>query len=341
MYFGYIKNTFTSLGRLSSLVVAAMLIVAGVSSAHAAWKPTDTVTIVVPFGPGGSADRTARMIHRILTKEKIVDAKIVVVNKGGGGTAIGTRYLAKQKKNPHYLLIGANPLLGSHILARMNVTYTDFTPIARLMDDYFGMIVKADSKFKNLKDFQAALRANSKAASFGVASKGGSNHASLGLVLKGLGVDVRNTKIAVFKGGGKNMTAVLGGHVDLIPAPPAKILPQINAGKVRILGLTSPKRLGGAFKDVPTFKEQGVDVVFSSWRGVIAPKGITADQRTYWEGVFKKLTESKDFRATLKKWQSVPNFMTGKKFETFLAGAYKDLKKTLLDDLGLKKKKKS
>jgi tripartite-type tricarboxylate transporter receptor subunit TctC len=78
MYFGYIKNTFTSLGRLSSLVVAAMLIVAGVSSAHAAWKPTDTVTIVVPFGPGGSADRTARMIHRILTKEKIVDAKIVV-----------------------------------------------------------------------------------------------------------------------------------------------------------------------------------------------------------------------------------------------------------------------
>ncbi|MDA0656044.1 MAG: tripartite tricarboxylate transporter substrate binding protein [Proteobacteria bacterium] len=314
---------------------------AGISSAHAAWKPTDTVTIVVPFGPGGSADRTARMIHRILTKEKIVDAKIVVVNKGGGGTAIGTRYLAKQKKNPHYLLIGANPLLGSHILGRMKLTYTDLTPIARLMDDYFGMIVKADSKFKNLKDFQAALRANPKGASFGVSSKGGSNHASLGLVLKGMGIDVRNTKIAVFKGGGKNMTAVLGGHVDMIPAPPAKILPQIQAGKVRILGLTSPTRLNGAaFKNVPTFKEQGVDVVFSSWRGVFTPKGITADQRTYWEGVFKKMTESKDFRATLAKWQSLPNFMTGKKFETFLVGAYKDLKKTLLDDLGLKEKKK-
>jgi putative tricarboxylic transport membrane protein len=346
--YDYLKNhtpwedSMMKFGHARTLLAAAAVVAAvGAVPAQAAWKPTDTVTLVVPFGPGGSADRTARMIQRILTKEKIVDAKLVVVNKGGGGTAIGTRYLVKQTKNPHYLLIGANPLLGSHILGRMDVTYKDVTPIARLLDDYFAFIVPANSKFKTLKDMQAALKADPKAASFGVSSKGGSNHAALGLLLAELGVDVRNTKVAVFKGGGKVMTAVLGGHVDMVPSPPAKVIPQLKAGKVRAFGVTSPKRMPAKeLADVPTFKEQGLDVVFSSWRGAFAPAGITADQRTYWEGVFRKLVATDEFKKTIQKWQSESNFMVGAEFETFLAGAYKSLEKTLMKDLGLKKKSK-
>src|SRR5690606_17966002 len=162
-------------------------------------------------------------------------------------------------------------------------------------------VVRADSPIKTGKDLIARIRQDPTSVSAGVASSGGANHMALGLVMKEAGIDVKKMKIVVFSSGGESLTALLGGHVDVVPTNPATIEPMLKSGKVRALGIAAERRLRGTYASVPTWREQGIDAVLMTWRGIVGPKGLTRPQIAYWEQVFQRMTRSEDWQADLRK----------------------------------------
>ena len=284
------------------IMVAALLAAAliGIHPAFAQWKPDKPVEIIAPSGPGGTTDRTARVIARILTTHKLVDVPVNVVNKPGGSGNIGLIYLNQHPGDGNYLIIATTASISNHIMGAIPFSYQDFTSIAMLFDEYLGVSVKTESPLKSGSDLVARLRGNPEAVSFGISTSiGGANHTTLMVCLRAAGVDIKRLKTAVFAGGGASTVAVLGGHVDAINTAPGNMVEHFRAGKLRTLAVSAPKRLGGVFSTVPTWREQGVPADSSSWRGLMGPRGMTAAQIAYWDKVFAAMVRTEDWKKDL------------------------------------------
>lgn len=303
--------------------------------APAQWKPQKNVEIVALSGPGGANDVIARAVQRVMQQKKLVDVPITVVSKVGGGGVLAWAYLNQHAGDGAYLSISPINLLTEHIAGASPITYTDVTPIAQLFNEYVAFSVHPESAIKTGKDLVQQLKSDPGSASFAVAAAlGGANHIATALAMKAAGVDIRKLKFAVFTSGALSLTAAMGKHVDVAVVPVSGMVSQLQAGRVRVIAVSSAQRLPGAFSTVPTWKEQGVDVVFSSFRGVIGPKGMTAEQVAYWEDVLRKLVQAEEWTRELEKryWES--NFMTSAETVRYLQGQYEQYK-AVLSDLGL------
>src|SRR6185369_17057863 len=244
------------------------------SAAHPAdWKPERQLEIVAMSGPGGANDVIARTLQRIIQQRKLVDAPLAVVSKVGAGGVIAWNYLNQHAGEGGYISISPINLLTEHILGASPVTYTDLTPVAQLFNEYVVFAVRGDSPLKSGRDIVDRLRGDPGAVSFAVAaSLGGANHIATVLAMKNAGIDVKKLKFVVFTSGVQSQTAVMGGHVDVAAVPVSGAIAQLEGGRLRVLAVSSARRLGGAMAAVPTWQEQGVNSSFSSWRGVIGPK---------------------------------------------------------------------
>lgn len=266
------------------------------------WKPQKAVEIVAPSGPGGTTDRTARAVARILIQHKLVDVPVNVVNKPGGSGTIGLNYINQHPGDPHYIIIATTGSISNHIMGLIPYNHTNFTPLAMLFDEYLAVNTSAGSQIASGRDLIERLRKDPQSASIGVStSVGGANHTALMKALRAGGVDVKRIRTAIFQGGAQTTTALLGGHVDIINTAPGNMVSHYTAGKLRPLAVSAPQRLGGVFSQVPTWKEQGVDSVSSSWRGLMAPRGLTPAQVAYWDRVFAALVKTEEWKADLKK----------------------------------------
>lgn len=145
---------------------------------------------------------------------------------------------------------------------------------------------------------------------------------------------MRKLKIVVFGSSGDAMAALLGGHVDVLSVTPGNFLPLLEARKIRIAGVASAKRLGGPLAAVPTFKEQGLDVVFDVPRSIIAPKGLSTDQIRYWDGVFQRLIKTEGWRQALEKNQWDEDYLNSDGLRKSLKAQYEILK-DVLTELGM------
>jgi putative tricarboxylic transport membrane protein len=281
----------------STLFLGCLL---GAFPTAAQWKPERTVEIVAPSGPGGTTDRTARVIARILTNHKLVDVPVNVVNKPGGSGTIGLTYVNQHPGDGHYIVIATTGSISNHILGLIPYNHTGFTPLAMLFDEYLAVSVRADSPLKSGTDLVARLKGSPDAVSFGVSTSiGGANHTTLMVCLRAAGIDIKRLKTAVFAGGAASTAALLGGHVDAINTAPGNMSEHFKAGKLRTLAISSPKRIGGAFAIVPTWREQGVPADAASWRGLMGPKGLTAAQVAYWDKVLAALVKTDDWKKDL------------------------------------------
>ena len=265
--------------KFKPFAVVALLALAAPAVAQV-WKPERNVELIVPSGPGGSTDNTGRTVQALLQNLKLVD-KSTVVNKPGAGGRLGVVYLNQHAGDGHYVSVSTVPLLTNHINGSSDVTYTDVTPLAQLFSEYILFAVRADSPIKTAKELAERLKQDPQSLSIGVTAAGGTSHMVAGLVLSKAGGDARRMKTVVFKAGGEVTTALLGGHVDVVPAPVANLLPHIKSGKLRALAISSPRRLSGDLAQVPTWRESGVDAVFDTWRGMVGPKGMSAGQIAY------------------------------------------------------------
>jgi putative tricarboxylic transport membrane protein len=266
-----------------------------------AFQPTRPVEVVVHTGPGGGSDLLARAVATMMEKEKLLPVRMQVVNKTGGGGAVAAAYLAEKKGDPNTIGFFTGVWLTNPLVSdAAKVTLRDLTPIARLVLEPALIAVKNDSPYKTLKDFIGAAKQRP-----GELKQSGGSITSRDNVVRQLLQQETGARWAFisFPGGGERIAALLGGHVQMMVVEPEEAGEHIRAGNMRVLAQVTEKRLAG-FPNVPTLKEAGFDVpVVPQVRGVVAPPGIPADNVAYWEGMFRKLTQTASWKEFLQKNQ--------------------------------------
>jgi len=322
----------------AACLVMAALVTPAAAQPKDAWAPDATIEFVAPAGPGGGWDSTARAMQRTLTEEKLVPKNIIVSNKPGGGGATGWTYLKGKEGNANFLAMNSSLVLLNNLLGSSKLTYNDFTPLAMLTTEWISVAVKADAPYKTGKELLDALRKDPGALTIGVGpSLGNNDHLSFIRIAQKFGVDVSKLKWVVFEGaGGDVVMNLLGGHVGLVTTALSETLTQHKAGKIRILGITAEKRVD-VLPDVPTWKEQGVDMVFPHWRGVMGPPGMTPAQIKYWDNVLGQMVQKASFKKTIENLNGQVYYKDSAAFKTFLDEQNAALG-PLIDQLGLKKK---
>ena len=316
-----------------SILIAALVLAALATCAHAqAWRPQRPVEMVVPTSPGGSIDATARLIQSVAQAGRLVEVPIVILNKGGGAGGIALNYVDQRAGDGHCLLVSTMSLMTNHIQGRSKVTYTDYTPLATLFSEYMTLVVRPGSPLKSGRDIQEKLKRDPQSLSIGVGvALGAANHLTVALLAKAMGLDIKKLKTVVFQSNGEAQTALLGGHVDFSALSVAAALRAYQDGSMRILGVTSEKRGEGALATIPTWKEQGYDVVFSNTRLLFGPKGMSAAQAAYWDGVLGQVVQTKEWKSEAEKDHAVSDYLDSKHAPQRMAAIYNQLKGALID----------
>jgi len=317
-------------------VVAALLLAPAAGLAQA-WKPEKPVEIIVGTSPGGPQDRTGRLIQRILQEQKLAPTVVNIVNKPGGGGAVGLAYLSQHAGDGHYLMVNAMTLFTNHITGRTPLAYTDFTPIAVMGIEYVGVSVRADSPFKSGRELVERLQKDPSSLSIAVGTAlGNATHVSLALAMKKAGVDIRKLKTVVFSSGGESMTALLGGHIDASASAPSTLIEQIKAGKIRMLAIGAPRRLAGDLAGVPTWKELGVDAEFELWRGLAGPKAMTRAQIQFWDDALGKVVRTEEWKNDLARFEMENVYRNSADTARYWKAEHDEVK-AVLTELGLAK----
>jgi putative tricarboxylic transport membrane protein len=275
---------------------------------------------VVPLAPGGGADLMARVIHKIIVDEKLVPVAVTIVNKPGGGGAAGIGYVAASRNtDPHTIILVNGTTQITPILNPSAKTLTEVKPVMNLMLDDFVLFVRADAPWKNAAEL--IKDAKSKPAKSIAFAAGGTTDVMAQTVLsKAAGVEFNTVS---FNSGGEALTALLGGHVQASLGNPLEFMANLQGGKVRALGVVRDTRFDG-LKDVPTFKEQGINTPnFQMWRGIAIPKGAPEAARAYWEGIMVKVNNSPQMKKYYEENVAQAATIPGKKFEAFLANQEK------------------
>ena len=301
------------------------------------WQPERHVELIVPAGAGGSLDNVGRTFQRLWDELKLMPTSSAVVNRAGGGHAIAYNFLNQQAGDPHFMSITSSTLHTSNINGRVKLSYRDFTPLAVMMTEYIAIAVRPDSPLKTGKDLIETLRKDPASLSLALSSAlGGTHHISFGMPLLSGKVDIKHTKMVAFNSTGDAITALLGGHVDVLSGGSVQIAPHVASGKMRLLAVSSAHRLPGALASGPTWPELGYKGVFENWRGVIGTKGMTAPQIAYWDGVFSKIAHSSQFKVLAEKNKWEINYKNAAETRKFLEGEYGEIK-AVMDFLGLSK----
>lgn len=302
------------------------------------WKPERSVEFVVPAGPGAALDTAARQIKELVDRERLIPTPMVVTNKPGGAGMVAMGGLQARPGDAHMLVTLTHSSINNKLAGEVALGYEDFTPLAILFDEVITVAVRADSPLRSGRDLADALRKDPASLSVGVATSLGNHiHAAIAKPLKAAGVAIGRMTVVPFKSSADSMTNLLGGHLDVVSASAINVVPLLKAGKIRVLAAASAERLGGDLAGVPTWREQGVDAVYSSSQGVMGAKGLSPAQIRHWEGVLKRLTDLPDWGAFLARNHWKPNFRTHADAVKYLDGEAV-VARALLGDLGLLKR---
>ena len=293
-------------------VATVMLAIAGLMTMPdaRAWQPDKPIEIIIPTSPGGGVDRTARVLQKILQDGGLVKVPVTVVNKPGAGGAVSLVYLNQHAGDGHHIAINTPNIIANDINGRSTVKYTDVTPLANLFSEYTVVAVRADSPIKTGQDFIDRLRKDPASLAVSTPTTLGSvNHMSFALVAKAAGINVRKLKAVVLSSGGEAAMALLGGHIDAHTGTPSSVVRLVEAGKVRVIGIAAPARIGGPYANTPTWREQGYPAVMDTWRGVIGPKGMTREQIAFWDDVLSRVVKTELWKRTLEQNVLEPNYL--------------------------------
>ena len=298
--------------HLWSGIIATALAAVVATSASAQME----LKLMAPAAPGGGWDQTARAMQQALVAEKIVKS-VQVTNVPGAGGAIGiAQFVNGAKGDGSQLMVNGFVMVGALLMNKSPVTLDQVTPIARLTEETQVMVVPADSPIKNAKDLAAAIKTDVAKVTFAGGSAGGVDHIMAALFAGIAGADAAKVNYIPFSGGGESLAAILGGKVTAGISGYGEYEGQIKAGKLRAIGVTSPQRLPGV--DVPSFKEQGIDLVLTNWRSVVAAPGITPEQKKALAEVVDKMVKSATWKDILKQKGWDDAYLPGDAFVGFL-----------------------
>ncbi len=323
--------TFLRFAAAAGAVAAMAMMPLGAARAEFPDKP---VQMTVLFGS------TAKTIAQVLSDEmsKALGKPVVPVFKPGGGGAVGYTYTASRPADGYAIVWNSNSISSSHLRGNMKLTYKDFTPIARVSVESLVVAVKGDSPWKSLKDIAAAAKKSSKKLKIGTAAKGSFTHVTAAAIFDAMGI--ANKVIYVPIGGkGKVPAELVAGRLDAAVQFPGQFVSFVKSGDARMIAMTAGQRLS-AFPNVPTVKEQGVDVELSMWRGLAAPKGTPMPVIMKLQQAAKKATESASFKKKLATLGANVSFLDHDAFGKLIVKDNARLDK-IMGGLGLKKAPKS
>lgn len=276
----------------------------------------DNLKLFVPANPGGGWDQTARSMEQALKAAGLIKAA-QVTNVGGAGGAVGLPQFVNQWKGQgNALMIGGMVMVGALIANKAPVRLSQTVPIARLTGEFEVVVVPASSPHKTLQDLVAAFKADPAKVSWAGGSAGGTDHILAGMIAKAAGADPKKVAYVAYSGGGPAIAALLGAQVTCGISGWGEFGEQVKAGKLRALAISADKRQPGI--DVPTIREQGLDVELFNWRGVFAPPGVKDNERAALIDLMTKMNASPAWNEQLKSkdWTSI--FLAGDDYAKFV-----------------------
>jgi tripartite-type tricarboxylate transporter receptor subunit TctC len=292
------------------LTTLILLLLASGVPASAQEFPTKPIELVIPFGPGGSHDLTARAVASVA--HQYLGQPLVVVLKPGGGGAVGSQQVIRAKPDGYTLLFGGTgPNTIFALVQKAPIGPDQFKPVARINHSPAVLAVRNEAPWKTLREMIDHARKNPGKFNFANTGTWGAADFPMRLIARAAGIDYNNIP---HDGGGPALLAVLGGHADATFGFAPQLTPQIGAGKMRALAVTAGKRLR-TLPGVPTVREEGYDVTFTMWRAVLAPRGTPQPIVDKLEAAFRKMSEDKSFQALIKQLGDEVDFQGGKEFE--------------------------
>ena len=291
----------------------------GLTLAALAWsvpvQALDQLYIMAPAAPGGGWDGTARAMQESLQAAGIVRA-VQVENVTGAGGTIGLAQFVKRRGDGKALMATGLVMAGAILTNKSPVNLAHTTPIARLTQEWQALAVLKNSDLKTVADLVQRLKTNPGAVSWGGGSAGGADQMTAGLFARAVGADPAKVNYVAHSGGGQAMATILGGHVTLGVNSASEFLDQVRAGQLRYLAVSSDRRIAGI--DAPTFRELGIDLVFSNWRGVMAPPGISAADRQALAEAVERMAKSAQWKAIMERRGWIDAYQPAAAFEAFL-----------------------
>ncbi|MFM7346468.1 MAG: Bug family tripartite tricarboxylate transporter substrate binding protein [Tagaea sp.] len=276
----------------------------------------ERLRMYIPAAPGGGWDQTGRTIEQVMRAAGIVQ-NFQFENVPGAGGAVGLPRFLGMRGQGDVMMVAGMVMVGSLIANKSPVKITDATPLARLTGEFQVVVVPANSPHRDMRSLAAAVRANPGAVSWAGGSAGGTDHILVGMIGQALGVEPRQMSYVAFAGGGPAQAALLGGQTTAGVSGWGEFAEQVKSGRLRAIGLSSPDRQAGI--DVPTLKEQGIDVELFNWRGVFGTPGINANQRTALIGLVDRMVRSSQWKEEVAKRDWTEIYQSGDDFGRYVA----------------------
>jgi putative tricarboxylic transport membrane protein len=316
------------------LLAATALGVLALSPPAPASAEIKRLELIAPANPGGGWDQTARVIQTMLQQAGLASGVQVQNIPGAGGTIGLAQFVSAKRRKSDAILVAGQTLQGAIITNKTPVSLDQVTPLARIVGEYEIVVVPVDSPIRTIADLVAKLKENPGAVSWGGGSAGSTDHIVAGLIMKAVGADVSKLNYVPHSGGGEALSSILGGHVTVGLSGYGEFGPQVNAGKLRALAVSSEKRLPGV--DIPTLKEQGLDVAFFNWRGLFAPPDIRGADLETLKAAITAMAASQAWKDTVAQRQWTDLYQPANEFAAFLKED-RVVMQGILTDLGLAK----
>jgi putative tricarboxylic transport membrane protein len=320
--------------RLQLFASSLALMAAWIAPASAQPYPSRPVELVSATGAGGGSDMVARMVADIIGKEKLLPQPVFVVNKPGGGGAMGQTYVSGRRGDPYVFLLAATNLVAVPIRTGLDVGADKFQPLGAIGFDLNALSVAESSPYRTLKDLLTAAREKPKTISVGTTSPGGGAHAMMFRLEKLSGA---RFNVVSFKSGAETVTAVMGGHLHATAENLGEVLGQVENRKLRILGIPAARRLT-ALPNVPTLKEQGYDIHAGALRAFVSPAGVPREAAKTLEDTLAKVHKSAAWREYMAKNMYEDVYMNADEFGKWLASQQTEMTQ-FLTEIGLANKK--
>ncbi|MQA85900.1 MAG: tripartite tricarboxylate transporter substrate binding protein [Streptosporangiales bacterium] len=286
--------------------------------------PGRPVTLTAPAEPGSGWDTTARALAEVIQEENLTKTALPVQNRAGAtGSVWLSRMINEYRGDPYQIAVTSLPIMSNKLRGDSEYGYQDVTMIARIITEYYLVVVPADSPYKTLDDLLAAIEKNPKSVPVGAA---GDDRLPFALVVKEGKGDPRTINFVAYEGGGEQITALLNGDVQAAVAGVSEFRGQIEAGKLRGLAVLRDERLTAPLDDIPTAKELGYDVALGNWRGIYGPPGMPKEAVTYWQDTLQKTLRTDSWKRAAAQNQWETTYMEGAELTAYLDKTYEEIR---------------
>ena len=286
------------------------------------------VKMMIPANPGGGWDTTGRALGKALMDSGAAST-VTYDNKGGAAGALGlAQFVNGSKGDGNAMMVMGAVMLGGLITGKPPVSLSQATPIARLSSEYNVFVLPANSPFKSMKEVVEQLKKDPGSVKWGGGSRGSTEHIAAAMIAREVGVDPAKINYVAFRGGGEATAAILGGNVTVGGSGYSEFSEYITTGKMKAIAVTSDSRLPGV--NIPTLKEQGINVVIGNWRGVYGAPGISAEQRKALTEMILQAVKSKAWLEASEKNNWTSAVLTGPAFDKFVDDDFAALRATMV-----------